>query len=309
MISNLFRFRIPTLIGLAVLSVSLIFGIYLVLQKQILSIKASGDTAAKNITFANITDGSISISWQTAIKTPGFITYGPSSPNEQTVLDDRDGQKPQAYFAHHISLKNLSPQTNYQLKVYSGNWVSEILSFTTASTIDIQTNFKPVIGVVVDDQRYLEDSLIYLNIPKANIQSSVIKNLGNFIIPLNLLRKEDLSNVFIMQEGSEGKLTIISEKGQMSVVFKLKDFDNQLGTIKFGQNINLTDQKAVILIQEDVTKFDLNNDKLINSSDYAIILKNFGNNPKDRKADLNTDGVVDQKDLSEMSKKLNEQKR
>ena len=62
----------------------------------------------------------------------------------------------------------------------------------------------------------------------------------------------------------------------------------------------------VVPSASSLTKYDLNGDGKINAADNAIILLNFGKNPKDKKADINEDGMVDQKDLELMSQKLEE---
>ena len=100
-------------------------------------------------------------------------------------------------------------------------------------------------------------------------------------------------------------------------MIRLNELNNPLRPIKIGETLDLTvnqptDKLTVtpsISSNPDLVKYDLTGDGIINSSDYAIVLRNFGKNPQNKRADLNLDGLVDQKDLTEMSKKINEQRR
>jgi len=59
---------------------------------------------------------------------------------------------------------------------------------------------------------------------------------------------------------------------------------------------------------KDLNNYDLNSDGKINAADNAIVLQNIGQtkSSKDKKADLNGDNTIDQKDLDLMAKKLKE---
>ena len=100
-------------------------------------------------------------------------------------------------------------------------------------------------------------------------------------------------------------MTVVSDKGEASALINFKTSINTLPPLKLGQNIDLTASPST---QELIT-YDLNEDGKINAADNAIILSNFGNlpagRPKNKKADLNRDGTVDQADLDLMAKQVN----
>ncbi len=301
------KFKIPTILGLGIITAGIITGVFLTLKEQIFTSKASSAANAENITIANISDDSVTVSWQTSIPANSFITFGEVNPNEQTILDDRDTKAPKPYQIHYVTIKNLLPKTTYQYKIVSGKTQSEISKFTTAAPLNQQTGFRPIIGSVLDGDKPLEEGVVYLSIPDAITQSSLVKSSGNFLIPISQIRKMDLSDSFTLTEDTVVKLTIVSAKGQTTAIFKLKDADKGLPPIKLGENLDLTTTVASSpTSNQDLDKYDLNGDGKINAADYAIILQNFGKNPKNKKADLNGDGVVDQKDLDLMSKKINQ---
>lgn len=301
------KFKIPTILGLSIIILGISAGIFLVLKDQTFLSKAAPNLTAQNITVSNISDDSITISWQTSAPVSSFITYGIQNPSE-TALDDRDinppVEGPKNHSMHYVTIKNLLPKTTYQYKIVSGNSSSNIQSFTTSTPLTSQIVQGPVIGSAFDEGKPLEEAAAYLSIADATTQSSLVKLGGNFLIPISQIRKSDLSEGFSVTEETVAKLTILSTKGQASALFKLGDFAKGLPPITLGENLDLTSQV------EDPTKYDLNNDGGINSADNAIILQNIGpvsSKLKNPKADINADGVVDQKDLDILIKKIKEQ--
>ncbi len=298
------RFRIPTLLGLAVIIVGIVTGVLLNLKQQTFISKAAPDLIPQNIILSNLTDTSVTISWQTPSQATSFIRFGQADFSEQTALDDRDSKSPQLHWVHYVTLENLLPKTTYQYKIISGKISSETLTFTTSTPLSSQTGFQPVIGSVLDNNAPLDDALVYLSIADATTQSALTKNSGNFLIPISQIRKSDLSDVYPLTEETVAKLTILSEKGQATVLLKLKNLTSELPPIILGENLDLTNPV-------DNTNYDLNGDGKINSTDMAIILQNFGTKPKNeqsstifKKADLNKDGAVDQKDVDLMLEKI-----
>lgn len=307
------RLKIPTLLGLGIIISGIVTGVFLVLREQTIISKASPDVTAQNITISNITDNLVTVSYQTSVSTPSFITFGQASPNETTVLDDKDNHPPaggpKPYLMHYFTIKNLLPKTTYQYKIISGKVSSGIFKFTTAAPVASQAGFRPIIGSVLDKDHPLDAGIVYLLSDGAATQSAQVKNSGNFLIPLADIRKSDLSDRFPLSGDTTIKLTIISAKGQANVLLKLNAPNLELGPIKIGEDLDLT---TVPSAQQLINIYDLNGDGKINAVDNAILFQNFGplreasKNPKDKKADLNGDDVVDQKDLDLMAKQINQ---
>lgn len=292
MIKSLNKFKIPTILGLAVITSGIVIGIFLVLREQILTAKAKPDLTPQNITITNIEGQSLTISWQTPAEVVSFVTFGQTTVDEQIIIDDRDQNTPQAHAFHYVTLKNLQPNTTYKYRIISGKLKSEIFEVTTASLATAQNGQKPVIGSVLDENESLNEAITYLSISGAVTQSALVKNSGNFLIPLSFARKTDLSDVFKPAGEEIAKVTVVSDKGGVSAVFNLQSYQ-LLPPLKIGQNVDLT-----VPSDNQIKKFDLNKDGLINSSDYALALKN--------KVDLNGDGAFDQKDLDLMQKRINQ---
>lgn len=300
------KFRIPTLLGLLLIIGGMAGGVYLVLQNQTLQSRASPDLTPQNVEVTNIEEGSFSVSWQTAQETLGFVIVNIAG-SDQTVLDDRDPISPQSKILHHVTVKNLTPQTTYQYKIVSGKLKLPPSKITTAGVSSFQNGLKPVIGQVAVNNQFLPNGLVFLEVADSIKQSAPIKEYGNFVIPLSSLRKSDLSDVFLPDDQTIGKIEVMGENLKSTVTFYLKDSEKPLPLLHLGESLDLT--KPSTILGAAIPKFDLNEDGLINSSDYSIVLRNFGKNPKEKKADLNGDGVVDKKDLeliqTEINKSLN----
>lgn len=314
MTSFISKFRIPTLLGLGILLLGITAGVYLMVNQQNFFVKASPSLEPQNLTITNSSDSQVTISWLTQAETPAFIVYGQTL-TEQTALDDRDITTPKSHTLHHVTIKNLLPKTTYKYKIVSGKYTSGLLNFTTASPASVQNGFSPIIGSVLNNNQPLDDGIAYLSITGTVTQSVPIKNLGNFVIPLSFIRKSDLSDTFPLEAGTKAKITIVSNSGESSALFKLQASAKLLPVLHLGQNLDLTatDLESKVSTQsgQNLSKFDLNGDGLINATDFAIVLKYFGpmgdtnKNPQSRKADLNNNGVVDQKDLELLSKQIN----
>lgn len=307
------KFKIPTLLGLGIILIGISSGIFLVLREQILISKASPSITPLegSINFTNIEDSAVAVSWQTANPASSFVTYGKDNPGEQTALDDRDQRSPNSHIVHYVTLKNLLPKTEYQLKIVTGRLSSDIFRFKTASPATTRNNFGPVIGSVLENDKPIPEGIAYLSISGATVQSSLIKNLGSFLIPLSRIRKfDDLSDILPLSDETIAKLTVVAKNNQSSALFKLTPAGVTLPALNLGQNLDLTNPaespKPASSSASELKTFDLNGDGQINATDNAIILRNFGKNPKEKKADLNLDGLVDQKDLGLMSEKINQ---
>ncbi len=306
------KFKIPTLLGLGIIIFGLIAGLYLVLREQIFLSQAAPSVVPEkeNIIVSNISEDSVTISWVTSSAASSFITYGLQNPKEQTVLDDRDTGKPTARLTHYVTIKNLSGQTNYQYKIVSGNAASDILKFNTSKAPENQTQFNPIIGKTVqDDGNPVSDGIAYLSVTETVTLSALIKNGGNFLIPLSKIQVENLPEV--------AKLTIVTDSGEASALIKLNMDSKLLPPIKLGQNVDLTTLEPTpqpTPTAADLNLYDQNNDKIINANDYAIVSSCIGKKTSAilpekvscAKADINKDGKIDKNDSDLISQKIND---
>ncbi len=290
---TLTKFKIPTLLGLGIIFIGIGVGVFLVLREQTFFTSAAQSTKPEIIyDTSNVEDLSVVISWKTSVPALGFVTFGINDAGEQTALDDRDSV-PKSHLMHYVTIKNLLPKTEYQYRIVSGNIKSEIRKFTTASQTTNHSQFSPVIGSVSQDNKPIDEGIAYVAIPGANLQSALVKNLGNFLIPLSKLKD--------INDNTEAKVTIISAKGEASAIFNLKSDGVTLPVLKIGQSLDLTTPVSTPTpsTTADLKLYDLNNDGKVNTADYSIAQKN-----KDKKIN----GVlIDDKYLKELTGMISNQ--
>lgn len=301
------KFRIPTLLGLGLILTGIIAGVFLVLKDQPFFTKASPNIKPEPIV-TNTTNSSVTISFTTDIPLPAFITYGLNSASEQNIGDDRDNNAPPTpRQTHYFTIKNLSEDSNYKYQISAGGYTSGVLSFKTAKKESLQNGYNPVIGTVSFNKAPVKEGLVYLAIANADIQSALITDNGSFLIPLTFMRKLDLSDVFVPENPTPAKLTISSPSGKSSVLLYVKPSDNTLvDIIQLGTDQDLTEKTPRPKPSPQPANFDLNADGQVNAADNAILLKNFGKNPADKRTDLDGDGDVDDSDLKLMSEQINQ---
>lgn len=276
--SFLSRSKIPTLLGLGIILIGIGVGVFLVVRNQTFLSSAAPSQTPQNILVSNIEDSQVSISWQTSSPSLGFVSYGQNSADE-TALDDRDTKTPQTHQLHYVTLKNLLPQTTYQYKIITGKLVTKPATFTTSSAGNTQNAFGPVIGSVLDSSKPLDEGIVFLSLSGAIIQSSLVKNLGNFLIPLTKIRKQDLSDILPLDEQAAAKITIVSPSTQAVAVFNLKSQGVSLPTLNLGESVDLMNLPSPTpTIPSDLTIYDLNKDGKINATDYSIAQKNKNKN-------------------------------
>jgi hypothetical protein len=300
------KFRIPTLLGLTIIILGTVAGVYLTLEQQTLESRASQDTTPQAILLTNVRENSVTISWQTQARAIGFVKYSTTSSDEKTALDDRDLERPVRRTIHYVTIKDLQPNTTYKFKVSSDASLSQNdLTFTTAKEASPGI-YQPIIGTVAEGEEFLTDGIVYLTAENMTDQSALIGSFGNFIIPLNSARTEDLTQIFPAKDEMRGKLKVIAENARIATAtFNLGD--SPIGTLKIGSNINfetILEAPLTTPIPLGQSVYDFNGDGKLNASDYALVIDNLGRNPEDKRTDLNNDGVVDQKDLSQMQQEI-----
>ena len=115
--------KLPAIIGILLLVVGVGAGIFLVQSDTGFIPRATPEFAPQSLVVTNISENSFSISWVTDQKAGGFLKYGVVVNKLNTVEnDDRDQLTGNtgSYNTHHITIKNLEPETTYYFKIASG---------------------------------------------------------------------------------------------------------------------------------------------------------------------------------------------
>lgn len=294
------------MLALTLLIIALGLGIYLFKAQQNSNQIAISNLAPSNIQAVNITDTSSTIIWQTNQLSKGLVSFGTSDVLGDEANDTRDNNNSKPFLTHFVTLKNLTPDTQYFYKVRSDVYFypDKPLAFKTAkslSSTSLGASYnKPVFGVILNQSlNPIDEAIVLLNLNGASKLATVTTTAGNFILPLVDLRTNDLTNDFPITQRLNADLIITRGDVSSDVKIKLPQGDKSLPNIVLGQNSDFSYYETSPSAKLSI--LDVNSDGVVNALDKSIVLENIGKRLGDpgfdSAADLNNDGIIDQKDL------------
>ncbi len=211
--------KIPTVFGLLILALGIGVTTFLVQKGDFFPISATTSEEPKDVRISNITDNSFTVSYFTDDKITGVISYGTSSSLGQSGLDDRDQElgKIVPHKIHNFTIRNLQPVTKYYFTIVSGKqtYSNNSLPFeaTTGTLLNVEPPAQdPMSGkVITPNGNPPEEAIIYVVAENSQVVSTITKSDGNFVLPLNSLRNQDLSSYFTLELDTSIKLLAIGE--------------------------------------------------------------------------------------------------
>lgn len=186
--------QIPTLLGLLVLVVALVGGIFFIGQGGgVFAPRATAQTTPKKITVSNVKEDGFTVSFFTDDLTAGFVKYGTDQNSlTQQASDDRDqfSGSVGTFNTHHITLHQLQPNTTYYYIIgtaassrYDNNG-SPYSVKTTAVPSNIAVA-KTIYGTVnTAAGTPASGVMVYVTITGAYPLSILSKDSGSWAIPL-----------------------------------------------------------------------------------------------------------------------------
>lgn len=206
------RAKLPTIIGLIILFVGLISGVFLINSKTIFKLGAQSGTNPKNVRISNITDSSVTISWTTDIKTVGFVKWGESQSNIAKVSQDTLGEG----FTHWTTLINLKPGIDIFFKINSNDhdwdnngvvWQTKTLS----QKLPLSENLNISGTVVTQSGDPSTNTIIYASV-NGTLVSTTSSTSGGWLIPLSNFTKLDTDKTILeitVEAGTNGSASAL----------------------------------------------------------------------------------------------------
>ncbi|MFH0863564.1 MAG: Ig-like domain-containing protein [Candidatus Gottesmanbacteria bacterium] len=243
--------RLPTLLGLFIIVVSLVSLVFLFKNARNLLSIATVDNEPAEVKITNISDNSFTISWVTLSKTSGTVNYGEDLSLGNILADDRDQVAGQTtpYFTHHSTLRYLKPSTKYYFKIISGSGTydndGEPYIVTTAPSVAASNQVFPVYGTIVNsDGSPAVDAIVYLDIGQSPPLSTLVKSSGSWLITLNNARTADLTQLAQIKESD--KINIFVQAGtETAQATAIINHDSPIPQITLGKNYNFS-QTAIV---------------------------------------------------------------
>jgi len=222
---SLLHKRIPTVFGLILLLAGFFAINYAVNNSVFFVTRASPTYTPEEIRVTNLTDTSFTISYVTKESVLGTLTYDTTPTGDKVALDDRDQQSgtPQPYLTHHITVKNLSPNTIYYYSILSSNktFLDKDKPFSIKTLSPLTQNLSrqtPIVGTVADaDGGHDTNTIVLLVTDGAQTLSTLTKEDGTYVMPLNALRTNDFSSYMSFTPTSLIKLLVESPLGKATV--------------------------------------------------------------------------------------------
>lgn len=235
--------RIPTVLGLSIVTVGLVAGVIKTLSlTQYLPVSRS--EIPISIRAVNITDTQASIIWQTQQPTIGKLRWGNSSP-ENLKNDDRD-LLDRKRVTHFFTLKNLRPDTSYYYIAQDDNYTypNRPLRFTTAKAQLNKSNTleaSPIIGVIVDPAlQPIDEAIVTLESPSTLPVSAFTITAGNFLIPTSQILNSQSNSYFTFDSPLRAQLVVRRGAAVSIVKLTLPLEQATLPNIVLGNNLDLT---------------------------------------------------------------------
>ena len=237
--------RVPTIIAIIILLIGLVSTIVLIDNSTKLFSRASVDTAPTNVTLAGITDTAFAVGWLTNDAQTGMIQY-----KEKGVLgtyhlafDVRDNdQKMQPRYTHFMNITGLKPKTTYDVKVLSGQKLSDqTMTITTFAQLPAPATSKvPAYGKVIDSSnKPASDTLVFVSASDSQTLGAITSADGSFLLPTNLLRTADGNSYYLLKNNDTEKFVFLGNNGK-SQLLTLPQNDAPLPTVRLGENYDFT---------------------------------------------------------------------
>lgn len=234
--------KIPTLIAIIFLLVSIASGLFLVKNGSVLFTKASAENSPKLLKITNINNAGGTVSWLTDKELVGYLIVGEDREQlNQTFRDDRE--QAGAYKIHYVTLKGFKPSTKYYFKISSGNQLfddaGQPFEFTTADQPlgPLPQNDVASGLVVTADNSPAQGVIVYFNLANMTPQSALTGSAGNWIVTLNTAFSTNLNAYATYDKEAQVAEMFVQggSKGTATAMVTTKN-DNPVPKIILGQN-------------------------------------------------------------------------
>lgn len=217
---KIFSHRIPTLLAIILLIVSIGVSVVL-LGKGIFYVgKAAPDPKPQNVMITNISDSSFTVVFVTTQQVESVVSFSQAT-SSTVILDDRDKSTgtPQKYYSHHITVPNLLPNKNYDFTILSGGKEYSPFKATTGGVItNSPPSQNPLFGtVLLADGNTGNDVVLTFKTAGGQLNSSVTDDKGTFVLPTNSLRNESLMDYVILSDTSQFEINAFRADSKSTV--------------------------------------------------------------------------------------------
>ncbi|MEA3355457.1 MAG: Ig-like domain-containing protein [Patescibacteria group bacterium] len=258
------KFHFPTALGLFILLVAVGVGLFLVKTKTGVKIGTDESFIPKQVRITNVNETGFTVSWLTNGSINGLVKYGSESNSiKQSALDDRDQMTGESgkFEVHYVTVKNLSPSTNYFFKLESGKKQfdnnGKPFEIVTGAVLGTPPAADPVYGTILSSSGSgAEGVIVYLNMPNAAPMSALAKTNGNWALSLSMARTSDLGS-YLVYDTQATMINILVQGGSVgnSPVITTTSNDSPVPDITLGKSHDFRD-----VVDESINNLDASTD-------------------------------------------------
>lgn len=239
--------RIPTILGLILLTIGIGITTFLTRSGVNLTSIAGPSESPIDIRITNITDSSFTVSYTTTDSVIGSINFGRDNNLNEIALDDRDqnSNTPKPYKVHSITVKNLTPSSTYYFSIKSGSKTflqnNSPFIVTTASSIEGAVPSEKILSgtVFLPDRNVPQEAIVYLASDETQVISALVQADGSYSLPLSFLRNRDLLSYFSISQNTVFNLLIKSNELSSSV--KVSGQLNRIPAVTLSNDYDFTE--------------------------------------------------------------------
>lgn len=178
--------KLPTLLGMFVLAIGLIAGIFLVNSRQIFRIGAEASITPKNVRVTNITNSSLTVTWTTDLATKGFVKWG-SSEGSLGKVTQEEGEN--EGLVHSATLTAIEDGSTIFFAINSNgqDFKNDGIPWSSSTYPQAATSATPLTGsgtITDTDGNSPAKAIIYLTINGVTM-SSLTSDEGSWVIPIS----------------------------------------------------------------------------------------------------------------------------
>lgn len=210
------------IVSLVIGVIGLLGSLFLVGTQIIYRTKATPPPVPQEIKLTNFSPNSISVSFITAEPTVGSVAFSTNvnMKDTQTAFDDR--VEFTSSILHHITLKNLAPDTVYFFRLISGGQQFDNNGNSYAFSTPGSFKTPPGPPFIIKGQTDKE-ALIYFSFPDSTSISAPTDKNGRYLLTLNNTLKKDLKGFYPIQRKETGYLLINDGKVSLTKPIVVED--------------------------------------------------------------------------------------
>jgi hypothetical protein len=170
---------------------------------------ASGSIQATSVKFSNVSDSTFTVSWTTGVPATGALSIA-----GRVLFDDQDTTTQEKRISHFVTYRGAKAGTSYDVTILSDGKKSldgdkPYISHTAPILTTGSGNLEPAYGTIMNpDKSPVGGALVYVTLDGSQTVSAVTKPSGTWLIPLNLIRTEDLTGFLPVTDRMTVNITI-----------------------------------------------------------------------------------------------------